>query len=168
MYFLQPLLFIVRDYLLNLYVRKFVLTEEVHHAIQMRATDVWAINTKGKSVQVRATQTDTTYFIDGQQVTEEQYSRYTQMMNFHRSREAKSAELIRARSFQLERLFRHYKQDGKNPIPAWEEQAYKRVSASYNKSLEQKRYVRQHRVASRRSPRPGIGPQRRFQPAAKG
>lgn len=129
-YFLQPILFILRDYAVDWYAQKFILTEALYRAIQMRANDVWEINNKGKRTHVRTTPSETTYYIGDDEVTQEQWSRYTRRMEFHYKREARSAQLIGRRQFQLERLFRHYKQESKNPIPQLEKAAYERIAAS--------------------------------------
>lgn len=135
-YFIQPLLFIARDYAVDWYVKKYILTEELFIRIQMRANDVWEINKRGTQVQVRSTSEGTAYYLGEKEVTAKQWENYTKTMDFHYKREAECAKLIGARQLRLERLFQHYKQDAKNPIPKWEKVAYERVERSRNAKVQ--------------------------------
>ncbi|WP_067752383.1 hypothetical protein [Orrella dioscoreae] len=138
-YFLQPLLFVLRDKALNWYVEKYVLTEELDTAILQRAADVWVINNRSKVAQVKVRPEGITYLLNGEEVTEDQYAAYERMMNFHTNREASHARLIRNCEFQLKRLFHHYKQDSKSPIPTWEKAAYERQEALHKAQDQDKK-----------------------------
>ncbi|VFR58358.1 hypothetical protein ANK2_2781 [plant metagenome] len=110
-----------------------MLTEALDRAIMMRAADVWVINNRGKAAKITASSDATTYYLDDVVVTEKQYAEYERMMHTHIKREAKCARLIRNRQFQLTRLFHHYKQETKNPIPDWEKEAYEHQEAIHKR-----------------------------------
>ena len=129
-YVLLPLALVGRDFLLWKVIDWFVLNSKLQSRIHMYANDVWYLRTKynGDMVQGRGDDGTLTYSISGRPVTKQEFERYWNAWEFHDKRAAVSNLYVQRRHNLMVWLIRHYKLDKEeNPIPKWQESAYKNV-----------------------------------------
>lgn len=137
-YVLMPAFLILRDYVLWLVVKTFILNDKLRTEVLRYAAMANEWNAKYAEVESRIDHTDdeTVFSIGGDQVTQEVWLKHNKETEDLQKSIMEVKLYIDRKSRLLTWLFRHYKQETENPIPEWKKQAGSRVERSANKKLQ--------------------------------
>jgi hypothetical protein len=135
-YVILPALLVLRDLCLHYAIGKFILTSKLNIHIMMCESDRWYLDNKyNKSVKVSYSSNGSTYEVDGQLVSKEQYLEYEQGKNFHLKRVEYTDSKIVFRHNLITWLTKHYQQaEGGNPIPELRKNYYESAGAREEKA----------------------------------
>lgn len=134
-YIILPALLVLRDLCLHYAIGKFILTSKLNTHIKMCESDRWYLNNQyNKSVKVSYSSNGSTYEIDGQSVSKEQYLEYETNRNFFLKRFEYADSKIVFRHNLITWLTKHYQQaEGGNPIPELRKKYYESAGAREEK-----------------------------------
>ena len=134
-YVVAPALLVFRDLFLWKIIEKFILNKKLINAINVRASAVYELNNHyNKKERLEFGRNGRTVYLDGEQISEDDYQRYWRRQESLKSKERRAGRSIQWRSNLLNWLLRHYKQHGEsNPVPDMEDEAYERIEARHRR-----------------------------------
>lgn len=129
-YVVLPGLLVLRDLLLHEIIGKALLTKHLNRLIMMCESDRWFLkNEYSKPLVIAHDSNDTSYKLDGENITKEQYLEYKDGKEFHLKRFEYTNSKIILRHNLITWLTKHYKQvEGGNPIPNLRKKYYEIAS----------------------------------------